>query len=45
MQHEEPLRKLVGEIESIAPIIAESHSAYRAVGQFKLNQPDANPML
>jgi alkylation response protein AidB-like acyl-CoA dehydrogenase len=40
-----PLQRCFRDITAAAQHFVVSQSAYRAVGQFKLAQPDANPML
>ncbi len=40
-----PLQRCLRDITAAGQHFAVSQSAYRAVGQFKLKQPDANPML
>jgi alkylation response protein AidB-like acyl-CoA dehydrogenase len=40
-----PLQRCFRDIAAADQHFIVSQSAYRAVGQFKLNQPDANPML
>jgi indole-3-acetate monooxygenase len=40
-----PLQRCFRDIAAAAQHFVVSQSAYRALGQFKLNQPDANPML
>ena len=40
-----PLQRCFRDIAALGQHFMVSQSAYRAVGQFKLNQPDANPML
>jgi len=40
-----PLQRCFRDIAAAGQHFAVSQSAYRAVGMFKLNQPDANPML
>jgi indole-3-acetate monooxygenase len=40
-----PLQRCFRDIAAAGQHFIVSQSAYRAVGQFKLNQPDANPML
>ena len=40
-----PLQRCFRDIAAAGQHFAVSQSAYRAVGQFKLAQPDANPML
>jgi len=40
-----PLQRCFRDIAAAGQHFMVSHSAYRAVGMFKLNQPDANPML
>jgi indole-3-acetate monooxygenase len=40
-----PLQRCFRDIAAAGQHFMVSQSAYRAVGQFKLNQPDANPML
>jgi alkylation response protein AidB-like acyl-CoA dehydrogenase len=40
-----PLQRCFRDITAAAQHVGVSQSAYRALGQFKLNQPDANPML
>ncbi len=40
-----PLQRCFRDITAAGQHFVVSQSAYRAVGQFKLNQPDANPML
>jgi indole-3-acetate monooxygenase len=40
-----PLQRCFRDIAAAAQHFAVSQSAYRAVGMFKLGQPDANPML
>jgi hypothetical protein len=40
-----PLQRCFRDMTAAAQHFLVSQSAYRAVGQFKLNQPDANPML
>jgi len=40
-----PLQRCFRDITAAAQHFIVSQSAYRAIGQFKLNQPDANPML
>jgi alkylation response protein AidB-like acyl-CoA dehydrogenase len=40
-----PLQRCFRDIAAAGQHFIVSQSAYRALGQFKLNQPDANPML
>jgi alkylation response protein AidB-like acyl-CoA dehydrogenase len=40
-----PLQRCFRDITAAGQHFLVSQSAYRAVGQFKLQQPDANPML
>jgi indole-3-acetate monooxygenase len=40
-----PLQRCFRDISAAGQHFAVSQSAYRALGQFKLDQPDANPML
>jgi alkylation response protein AidB-like acyl-CoA dehydrogenase len=40
-----PLQRCFRDITAAGQHFAVSQSAYRAVGMFKLNQPDANPMM
>jgi alkylation response protein AidB-like acyl-CoA dehydrogenase len=40
-----PLRRCLRDVYAAGQHFAVSQSAYRALGQFKLHQPDANPML
>jgi alkylation response protein AidB-like acyl-CoA dehydrogenase len=40
-----PLQRCFRDIAAAGQHFMVSQSAYRAVGQFKLQQPDANPML
>jgi len=40
-----PLQRCFRDITAAGQHFVVSQSAYRAMGQFKLNQPDANPML
>lgn len=40
-----PLQRCLRDIAAAGQHFIVSQSAYRAMGQFKLNQPDANPML
>jgi indole-3-acetate monooxygenase len=40
-----PLQRCFRDIAAAGQHFMVSQSAYRAVGQFKLAQPDANPML
>ena len=40
-----PLQRCFRDISAAGQHFVVSQSAYRALGQFKLDQPDANPML
>ena len=40
-----PLRRCLRDVYAAGQHCAVSQSAYRALGQFKLQQPDASPML
>ena len=40
-----PLQRCFRDISAAGQNLMVSQSAYRALGQFKLGQPDANPML
>jgi alkylation response protein AidB-like acyl-CoA dehydrogenase len=40
-----PLPRCYRDISAAGQHFVVSQTSYRALGQFKLNQPDANPML
>lgn len=43
--HSNPLQRCFRDVSAAGQHFLVSQTAYRAFGQFKLNQPDANPML
>jgi hypothetical protein len=40
-----PLQRCLRDVLAARQHFAVSQTSYQALGQFKLNQPDANPML